>query len=92
MRFTTNIVPILALATATNAAISASTMQSNIDAITQLSLDTNDIAQSISVVNMLSTTPVCHIEIMMMLPRRGLPIYFDTNFDTASYEQLQADH
>ena len=54
----TPIVPLLALAASANAAVSASQMTSNIDAITQLSSDTNDIAKSISVTNLFSTTPV----------------------------------
>lgn len=48
----------LALATAANAAMSASTMQSNIDQITELSSDTNEIAESLSVTNIFQKAPV----------------------------------
>ena len=58
MRFAT-IVSYLALAVSANAAIGAQQMVSNIDAITQKSSETNDIAKSISVTNFFSTTPVC---------------------------------
>lgn len=58
MRFT-SIVSGLALAAVSNAAMNASTMISNIDAITSKSSDTNDIAKSMSVTNFFSTAPVC---------------------------------
>lgn len=58
MRFT-SIVSALALAAGANAAMNASTMISNIDQITSLSSDTNDIAKSIGVTNFFTTGPVC---------------------------------
>lgn len=57
MRFTP-IVSFLALAASANAAVSASQMTANIDAITQQSSDTNDIAKGISVTTLFSDTPV----------------------------------
>lgn len=58
MRFT-SIISALALAAGANAAMNASTMISNIDQITSLSSDTNDIAKSIGVTNFYTTAPVC---------------------------------
>ncbi|CAI7676812.1 unnamed protein product [Penicillium manginii] len=48
---------LLGLAASASATIGASQMVSNIDQITELSSSTNDIAQSISVVNVFSTGP-----------------------------------
>lgn len=58
MRFTAA-VSALALATAASAAMPAEDVVTNVDKITQLSSDTNDIAQSISITNFFSTAPVC---------------------------------
>lgn len=57
MRFTAAI-SALALATAATAAMPAEDVVTNVDKITQLSSDNNDIAKSISVTNFFSTAPV----------------------------------
>jgi hypothetical protein len=57
MKFTQSFI-VAVLAAAANAQMSAQQVVSNIDQITQLSSQTNDIAKSISVVNFFSTTPV----------------------------------
>ncbi|KAJ5319902.1 hypothetical protein PENANT_c075G04585 [Penicillium antarcticum] len=57
MRFTL-IASALALAVGTNAAMSASEVQSNIDAITQKSAETKDVAHSITVLNALNKGPL----------------------------------
>ncbi|EYE93766.1 uncharacterized protein EURHEDRAFT_524286 [Aspergillus ruber CBS 135680] len=57
MRFTTVFTSVLALAAGANAAVSASDMKNNIDQITDVSADTNDIAKSLSVTNMFQKAP-----------------------------------
>ena len=49
---------VMGLAASASAAVGASQMTSNIDAITQLSSETNDIAKEISVTNFFNKAPV----------------------------------
>jgi Na+/proline symporter len=53
-----SVLPLLGLAASASAAMSASQVTANIDTVTQMSSDTNNIAQSISLTNLFSTTPV----------------------------------
>lgn len=65
-----SVLPLLGLAASASAAMSASHVTANIDAVTQMSSDTNNIAQSVSLTNLFSTTPVCQV------PLHGLAIIF----------------
>ncbi|KAJ5173654.1 uncharacterized protein N7500_001585 [Penicillium coprophilum] len=56
MRFTI-IASALALAAGANAALSADQVTTNVDALTQKSVDTNDLAEKISVVSLFAKTP-----------------------------------
>lgn len=71
MRFAP-IASVLALAAAANAQVSASMMQSNIDQITELSSETNDIAKTISITNIFSTAPVCSMTTILRRSAEGL--------------------
>ncbi|KAF7540209.1 hypothetical protein G7054_g1608 [Neopestalotiopsis clavispora] len=54
-----SVLPLLGLTASASAVMSASQVTANIDAVTQMSSDTNNIAQSISLTNLFSTTPDC---------------------------------
>ena len=58
MQFYSFVAAAATFAIGVHGAVTAQQMTSNIDAITDLSSQTNDIARSISITNFFSTTPV----------------------------------